>query len=184
MVTCSTPVPPTPPITLRKAADGTLVYLVEIPPEAMPSVRVRDLAQAWDQARDAARARAWGAPRSLRFQREDGTYTHLALADRDAICWAGAVDRSVGLTNSYGLSLCLRFLALVNLLARAPWAAPLLALQPGGARLHPGLLRLAATVTLTSEALFDERRFHAELGHLTTVCTQLRSGGPVGWPPE
>ena len=61
----------------------------------------------------------WGAVRGFRFRRPDGSYTDLALADRDARCWAGAVDRTAGLTSSYGLSLCLRLLALVDLLARA-----------------------------------------------------------------
>ena len=56
---------------------------------------------------------------------------------RDARCWAGAVDRTVGLGTSYGLALCLRLLALVDLLARARWAIPLFRLERDGADLHP-----------------------------------------------
>jgi hypothetical protein len=143
-------------------ADGSLFYLVDLPPEAMPSVRVQDLSRAWESAREAARAHVWSVPRGLRFHRQDGTTVDLALADRDATCWAGAVDKIVGLNTSYGLSLCLRLLALVDLLARAAWAAPGLALQPDGARVHPVLLGLAANATLTEEARFDEERFQTE----------------------
>lgn len=168
METCSKPSACPPAIQVSAGADGVLIYRVDQPPEAMPCVRVRDLARAWDGARHAAQAREWGVKRGLRFHLGDGLYTHLALADRDATCWAGAIDQMAGLHNSYGLSLCLRLLALIDLLARAGWAAPLLTLHPGGARLHPCLLRLAANATLTQDARFDEERFHAGLvNHLS-----------------
>ena len=63
----------------------------------------RDLERAWYAARDAALAQRWGVTRFFRFQRHDGSYGDLALADRDACCWADAVDGTVGLRNSYGL---------------------------------------------------------------------------------
>jgi hypothetical protein len=159
----SKPAAAAPPIKVGTGSDGSVIYLVDLPPAAMPSVRASDLARAWESAREAARARSWSVPRGLRFHRGDGTYIELALADRDATCWAGAVDRIAGLNTSYGLSLCLRLLALVDLLARAAWATPLLALQPEGACLDPCLLRLAARATLTEEARFDEERFRADL---------------------
>ena len=114
-----------------RRADGTLTYLVDLPPEALPPVRGRDLEAAWDAAREAAGAAMWGAARLFRFRRADGSFTDLALADPDACCWAGAVEDSVGMGTSYGLSLCLRLLALVDLLARAPWAAGLCILGRG-----------------------------------------------------
>jgi len=163
-----------PTIRVGAGADGGLVYLVDLAPEAMPAVRVRDLTQAWDRARDAARACSWSVPRGLRFRQDDGSYTQLLLADRDAKCWAGAVDGVARLSTSYGLSLCLRLLALLDLLGRAGWAAGLLALRPDGARLHPDLLRLAANATLTAEARFDEKRFQAGLRHLSDLGADHR----------
>ena len=143
--------------------DGSLTYLVDIAPESLPPVLGRDLGRAWYAARDAAIARTWGAVRGFRFLRPDGSHTDLALADRDARCWAGAIDGTMGMSTSYGLSLCLRLLALVDLLARVEWALPLLHLERDGAELHPSLLRTAATAPLTSDARFDEARFRTSL---------------------
>lgn len=145
-----------PPIRVGEAHDGTLTYLVEDPPGALPPVHSRDLAAAWERAREAARAADWGVARLFRFRQTDGTFMDLALADADARCWAGAVDVINGIGTRYGLSLCLRLLALVDLLARAPWAAALCRLGRGGADLDPALLRAAATAQLTNEAGFDE----------------------------
>src|SRR5436309_72482 len=111
--------PKTRAVRVQASRDGTVSYLVDVPPEALPVVRRRDLAAAWDAARAAATAADWGTPRFFRFRRADGTSTDLALADPDACCWAGAVDMTVGMNTSYGLSLCLRLLALVDLLATA-----------------------------------------------------------------
>jgi hypothetical protein len=157
-------------IHVGAAPDGTLTYLVDLPPEALPPVRLRDLAAAWEAARATAIAAGenptgggWGAARLFRFRRADGTHTDLALADQDACCWAGAVDGTVGMHTSYGLSLCLRLLALVDLLARARWAAGLFTLRPDGAEIHPTVLRTAARLPLTQEARFDESGFRAQV---------------------
>ena len=143
--------------------DGTLTYLVEMPPEALPPVRGRDLERVWYAARDAAIHQRWSVPRGFRFRRADGSFTDLALADADACCWAGAVDGTIGIASSYGMSLCLRLLALVDLLARAPWATSLWRMQHDGADLHPTLLRTAASAPLTEEARFDESGFRFRL---------------------
>jgi len=143
--------------------DGAMTYRVEHPPEALPPVRGRDLERAWQAARDAALAADWGAPRGFRFRRSDGSYVDLALADADARCWANAVDGIAGMGTSYGLSLCLRLLALVDLLARAPWAATLYQLARDGAELHPTLLRAAADAPLTADARFDEPHFRRRI---------------------
>ncbi len=161
------------PVEIGAGADGTLTYLVDLAPEALPPVRGRDLARAWEAARTAARSRAWGAARGFRFRRADGSYTDFALADRDARCWAGAVDTAIGMQTSYGLSLCLRLLALIDLLARARWAAGLFELAPDGAGLHPALVRAAATAPLTAEARFDETGFRARLGQLFVPARTL-----------
>lgn len=143
--------------------DGARTYLVDLPPEELPAVRGRDLERAWYAAREAAIASSWGTTRGFRFRRHDGTTTDLALADRDACCWASAVDGTVGMGTFYGLALCLRLLALVDLLARAPWASPFFRLERDGAELDPMLLRAAASAPLTAEARFDDSSFRARL---------------------
>ena len=154
-----------PPIRMARLHDGTLTYLVDVPPEALPPVRGRDLADAWEQARDAAAGAAWGAARLFRFRRPDGGTTDLALSDADACCWVAAVDARVGIGTSHGLSLCLRLLALVDLLGRASWLSGLFRIGRNGATLHPALLAAAAEAPLDADARFDETRFRARLGH-------------------
>ncbi len=171
-----------PSIRVGVGPDGARTYLVDLPPEELPAVRGRDLEHAWYAARDAAIAASWGAVRGFRFRRHDGTTTDLALADRDACCWASAVDGSVGMGSFYGLALCLRLLALVDLLARAPWAAPFFRLERDGAELDVSLLRAAATAPLTAEARFDEGVFRARLAPLMLAppVVQARiSGAPA-----
>ena len=160
-------------IQVGAAADGTLTYLIDLPPEALPPVRHRDLAEAWDAARLAAVRDRWGTARLFRFRREDGCCTDLALADADACCWAGAVDAMVGLQSSYGMSLCLRLLALVDLLARVRWADTLFTIRRDGARLAPALLQAAASAALTREAGFDPELLRA------SVFSRLSIGASV-----
>jgi len=171
-----------PTIKVGAAPDGTLTYLVDLPPEALPPVSQRDLAAAWEAARDraiAAEHRAdsgWGEARLFRFRRADGTWTDLALADRDACCWAGAVDTTVGMNTSYGLSLCLRLLALVDLLAHARWAAGLFTLRRDGAEIDPSVLRAASLTPLTPEARFDEPGFRSQVARAALPSPPGRSG--------
>ncbi|MBV9735563.1 MAG: hypothetical protein JO209_06600 [Acidisphaera sp.] len=174
--------PRRPPVRVGARADGSLTYLVEVPPEALPAVRGRDLAAAWEAARAAADARNWGVARGFRFRREDGSFTDLALADADACCWAGAVDETVGMHTCYGLALCLRLLALVDLLTRAPWAAGRFAPGAGAAALHPALLRAAATAPLTADARFEELGFRIRLG--PSGATAELAGGAGAAPHE
>ena len=150
-------------------------------PEELPPVHRRDLELAWYAARDAALAQRWGVARFFRFRRPDGSYGDLALADRDACCWADAVDGTLGLRNSYGLSVCLRLLALVDLLARERWANSLCLLHRDGADLHPSLLRAAANTPLTAEARFDESGFRTRLPRL---AFRSRLGRPRGTTPD
>ena len=179
--------PPTS-VHVQPRGDGSLAYLIDRPPEALPPVRARDLAAAWEAARAAASAAAWGVPRVFRFRRDDDGVTDLALADADASCWAEAVDRTVGLGSTAGLSLCLRLLALVDLLARARWAGPLVALHPDGAEIDPGLLHAAATLPLTRDARFDEIRVRASVAQArlpappSAAPTRARTL-PAGRPP-
>jgi hypothetical protein len=151
------------PIRVGGTPGGLVTYLVDLPPEALPTVCKRDLERAWYAARDAALAERQGAVRGFRFNRPDGSHTDLALADRDARCWVGAVDLTVGIATANGLSLCLRLLALIDLLARAPWARSLLHLARDGAEFHPALLKAAASQPLTRDARFDETGFRTRL---------------------
>jgi len=150
-------------IRVGATPDGTLTYLVDRPPEALPPVRGRDLAAAWDAARTAAVREAWGSARLFRFNRGDGSATDLALADPDACCWAVAVDSMFGMASLYGLSLCLRLLALVDLMAHASWADRLFTLRRDGAEIDPALLAAAAKADLTREARFDAATMQARL---------------------
>jgi hypothetical protein len=129
-------------------------------------------------AREAAIASVRGGTRGFRFLRRDGTTTDLALADPDASCWAAAVDETVGLGTCYGLSLCLRLLALVELLARSPWAGGFYRLERDGAELDRSLLQAAATTPLTAEARFDEAVFRSRLSPLAIGAPPMRAEIP------
>jgi hypothetical protein len=172
-----------PCVRVGAGPDGSVTYLVDIPPESLPAVCGRDLERAWYAAREAALAQSWGAVRGFRFRRTDGSHTDLALADRDARCWAGAVDGTVGIGTSYGLSICLRLLALVDLLTRARWALPLCHLARDGAELHPSLLRIAATHPLTQEARFDETGFQCRLRETTNLRLETRTASRLTGAP-
>lgn len=147
------------PTTIRVARTeaGAIAYLVPVPPEALPSVAPGDLLRAWNAARNGAVLRRWGTPRFLRFARRDGEEpTEIAIADPDAGAWAEAVDSAFGLATLAGLSLCLRLLALIEVLARAPRLEPFFDVAPGGVDLHPSLLAAAAALPLDRAAHFDE----------------------------
>jgi hypothetical protein len=156
-----------PPVRVGQTADGFLAYLVEQPLEHLPAVRGRDIELAWDAARQGALSARWGAVRGFRFRRDDGGFTDLVLADRDARCWAAAVNATTGTTTAYGLSICLRLLALIDLLGSVHWAAGLLRLDRDGATLHPSVLRAAACTPLTPDARFNETRFRERLPPFT-----------------
>ena len=153
-----------PLIRVVQTDDGAVTYWINAAPESLPPVRTVDLAEAWESAREAASDSAWGRPRLFRFLQPDGSTIDMALADADACCWAAAVDQTTGMHNTYGLSLCLRLLALVDLLARAPWTSALCRIRRAGAALDPALMRTAATTPLTNQASFDETAFRSRLG--------------------
>lgn len=173
-----TPFHPSGTIRVGGNPDGFMTYLIDLPPEDLPSVCKRDLELAWYAAREAAIAERQGAVRGFRFNRPDGTHTDLALADRDARCWVGAIDRSVGIGTARGLSLCLRLLALIDLLAHAPWARSLFHLARDGAEFHPALLRAAASQPLTRDARFDEAGFRRGLARFISGL-RLEGSQPV-----
>jgi hypothetical protein len=153
--------PRTSCVDVEECGRDRLVYRVTLPPEAMPPVPIRALEQAWDAARAASLAQASlsqarAAHRRFRFLGPDGKIADFELDDRDARCWAGAVDRVAGLATLPGISLFLRLLALIDLMATAPWAFGFMTPKRDGARLDRALLRAAARADLTEEARFDE----------------------------
>jgi hypothetical protein len=135
------------------AEDGTELHLVPLAPDALPRVQKRDLEQAWDAAREAARAGYDGVRRGFRFANGE----NFALHDRDARAWAAAVDAIADLSTAHGVSVCIRLLALIDLLGRARWLAPFVRLSgASGACFDGGLLQAAAVTRLTPEAGLDE----------------------------
>ena len=144
---------------------GALIYRVGLSPEALPAVRASDLGEGWDAARQAATAAMWGEPRMFRFLPGEEDAVDLALTDDDAACWAEAVDCIWGLQTAYGLSICLRLLGLVALLAASPSLRSLCPLSRGGAKLDPALVRAAASVPLSARGHLDEERIRAHLAH-------------------
>lgn len=142
-------------IGVAEDASGALAYAIPCPPESLPAVRPGALLAAWDAAREGAAAGRWGPPRTLVFRRKDAEPTVLAIADRDARCWAEAVDRGADLGTIAGLSLCLRLLALVEVMGRAQWLAGMFDVTAHGVDLHPALLRAAAAMPLDAGARFD-----------------------------
>jgi hypothetical protein len=166
------------PVIEIAAAGDTITYLIHDSPAALPPVSRRDLLAAWDTARQAALDASPSAEsRAFRFARPDGGTTDLALADSDARCWADAIDARLSLASAYGLSVCLRLLALIDLLAAAPWARAHIRLHRAGADLHPALLRLAAEAKLTDEAGFDAGAFRARLTPALTQTAQRTGQG-------
>ncbi len=99
----------------------------------------------------------------------------LLLQDRDAAAWAAAVDRSAGLSTPYGISVCLRLLALVALMAEAGWARAWFVLRRDGAKIRPELWHAAALVTLNDSGGFDETDLRALLPEQRDC---LRPAGP------
>lgn len=153
-------------VPVGASPDGLLTYLLDLGPEQLPAVQAADLARAWRAAGAAAAAAAWGRPRALVFRRGDGGLQRLSLADDEARCWAGAVERTLGLDTVYGLAVCVRLLALVDLLARAAWLRHLFDLEGGAAEFHPALLGAAASCVLDTEARLDEGAMRARLARI------------------
>jgi hypothetical protein len=145
------------------AIGGALRYEVALPPESLPAVAGRDLLAAWEAARERAAAEAWGEARAVLFQRGDGAVTELLIADDDARCWAAAVDGTVGLDSLYGMAVCFRLLALIDLMATAAWARGLFVITADGTDIHPALLGAAARFPLAADARFDHAALRASL---------------------
>ena len=148
------------PIAVVRHGDGTVLYDLPFAPPLLPPVFSRDLAAAWDVT-----CTAGIRPGTVRLFRFPDTGV-MALSDRDARRWAAAVDHLTGLGTAYGVSLLLRLLSLVDLLARAPWLRELGLAEHGRRRTaepSPALIRAASTCRMTGEARLDETRLRQAL---------------------
>ncbi len=141
---------------------GEILHQLDQPASSLPAVSKRDLEQALEAAHDGLKT---APPRGFRFAAPPAPPVELVLADPDAAAWAVAVEHTAGLDTPHGVSLCLRLLGLVALLADAAWARPWLVRGADGVEIHPQLLRAAALVPLNDAGGFDETALRALLPH-------------------
>ena len=141
--------------TAESAPDGSIVRLIPYAPDQLPPVQKRDIEMAWELAKA---VRHPGPKQIFRFCSLD-----LVIADPDAAAWAQAVDATASLATPHGLSLCLRLLALVALMAEPILLRGWFSLSRGGATLSPALLQAAALAPLNASGGFDETALRALL---------------------
>jgi hypothetical protein len=152
------------PIRTEAGPGGEILHLVPHRAAILPAVTKRDLEQAWDAAREAAQAPHFAAATHyFRFAQGAAPPLDLVLNDPDAAAWAGAVDRLADLSTAHGISVCLRLLALVELMGRAAWTRAWFSLSRAGLEFHPALLQAAALSPLTDTGGFAETALRALL---------------------
>jgi len=156
-------------------------YAIPFPPDATPPVAPRALLRAWDTAREAAAAALEGPPRTFRFAGDPSL--DLLLEDRDARCWAEALDRRIGLDHAEGIATLLRLLALLEVMGRAPWMRALFDIGREGTLLHPDLLSAAATQPLDGAARFDEEGLRRRLARPHPAMPSPGKPSPGATPP-
>jgi hypothetical protein len=156
-------------IRTERGPHGEILHLVPYLPAALPAVTKRDLEQAWEVARAAALAPPPGStfPRpkthGFRFLEAAAPPLDLVLTDSDAANWADAIDAVASLSTAYGISVCLRLMALYELMATQPWARKWFNLSRAGLEFHPALLQAAALSPLTPTGGFAETSLRALL---------------------
>jgi hypothetical protein len=140
-------------------AGGEVVHRLARPPSALPSVTKRDLEQAWELAQTVDTP----APPARKFSFATVPPVELWVQDKDAAAWVAAVEGCVGLGTPHGVSVCLRLLGLVALMAEARWAQAWFVLGRGGAEIRSELLQAAALAPLNESGGFDETTLRALL---------------------
>ena len=136
-----------------------MVHLLPAPASALPCVTKRDLEQAWE----VAQAADVPAPKLRKFHFAVEPPVDLWVQDKDAAAWVAAVENTVGLATPHGVSVCLRLLGLVALMAQGGWVRGWFTLARGGAEIRPELLQAAALAPLTESGGFDETALRALL---------------------
>jgi hypothetical protein len=139
---------------------GALRHEIGVAASALPAVLPSALEAAWEAARASAEAGLWGPARLMAFQ--DGV--EIALTDADAACWAEAMARRQGLNSLTDVALCLRLLALVEVLGRAKWLRGFFTITADGAEFQPSLLAAAARAPLDATGRFEDGPLRAMLG--------------------
>jgi len=154
-----------PEIRTEQGPQGEILHLVPYLPAALPAVTKRDLEQAWEAARAAALTTRPAAPKihGFRFLQETAPPLDLVLTDTDAASWADAIDTLTSLSTAHGISLCLRLMALYELMATRHWARQWFRLTRAGLEFHPALLQAAALSPLTPTGGFAETSLQAFL---------------------
>jgi hypothetical protein len=151
-------------IRTQTGPDGEILHLVPYLPAALPAVTKRDLEQAWETARLAALAPPKPtATHAFRFLQESAPPLDLVITDTDAASWAAAIDRLANLSTAHGISICLRLLALFQLMATQLWVRNWFTLSRAGLEFHPALLQAAALTPLTPTGAFAETTLQALL---------------------
>jgi hypothetical protein len=143
---------------------GEILHLIPYLPEALPAVTKRDLEQAWEVARSAALSTpspVAAKVHGFRFVKSEAPPLDLLLTDSDAANWAGAIDSVASLSTAYGISVCLRLMALIELMGRAAWVRKWFSLNRAGVEFHPALLQAAALSPLTPAGGFAETTLRA-----------------------
>jgi hypothetical protein len=146
-------------VTTFALPSGALRHEIGLPASALPAVRPAALESAWEAARASAEAGLWGPARLIAF--EDGV--EIALTDADAACWAEAMAQRQGMASVGDLALCLRLLALVEVLGRAKWLRGMFTIGADGAEFHPALLAAAARAPLDQTGRFEDGALRAML---------------------
>lgn len=162
-----------PPSSPLMTAAETEALHVGVAPQDLPPIPVGDLRQAWHVATRAAylAPEDWGTRYQLRhpgvvFTTSDGSHMHIDFSDRDASCWAGAVDQTFGLDTLHGLSVCFRLLGLIEQLASSLWLRPYFSVGgPEGAEIEPAILKTAADHPLDHTARFNSVTFRTQAEH-------------------
>ena len=138
---------------------GALRHELSVTASALPAVPPSALEAAWEVARASAEAGLWGPARLIAF--EDGV--EIALTDADAACWAEAMARQGRMRSLSDVALCLRLLALVEVLGRARWLRGMFQITADGAEFHPALLSAAARAPLDATGRFEDAPLRAML---------------------
>ena len=94
-----------------------------------------------------------------------GVAVSLKFYDLDAHCWAAAIHCTFGLLIVNGLAICLRILALYQLMTVAPWVRPRFSYDPKlGLTINKSQFTAAANALLTEDGCFDQEALHQEIG--------------------
>ncbi len=157
---------------------GEELHLVPYLPAALPPVTRRDLECAWEAARAAALApKPDTATHAFRFLQDAAPPLDLVITDTDAASWAAAIDRIASLSTAHGISICLRLLALFQVMATQVWVRDWFTLSRAGLEFHPALLQAAALSPLTPTGAFAETTLQA----LLPAENPGRSNGGSKW---